>query len=665
MREHAYISSHSNHKEDIMIEEKKSRMKKEVAEKKSKLKDENVVEEKRSKRKNKEDNKRRPTCCENPTPAKKAKKTKKGESAFEEGDETIEKRSPDKEESVVEKVNYKVKKEEADKKSNLTEENLVEGKRSKTKSKSDKKKQLLQLVKPSCCEKPTLAKKAKKTRRGLSAAEERDGTFEKRSPDKEDHVIEEMQSRMKKERGEKKSNHKEESLVEVKSSKTKSKGDADENKQMLQLEKPTLAKKAKKIRRGFEVRDKTFEKRTPEKEEHVIEEIKSMEKKERAEKESILKEESIVEEKISKRKSKGAVKTKQVLQLERTSYYEKPTKKAKRGLSASEEWDNKENVLEEINSKMEKEEVDKNSKVKEESLVQEKSSKRKNKVAGEKKQKLQLERPSYCEKPTPTKKARKTKRGLSASEERDEDFEKIISGKEDNVIEEMKSKMKTKEEHMIHEKKSMMEKEGANKKPNIKEETVVEEKSSKKRKKKGEEEEKKFLQLKKPSCSEKHPPTKKVRKPPIRFSASEKRNEAYKKRTADNTWVPPRSHIHLIQEDHAFDPWRVLAICMLLNLTTGRQVKEVISNFFKLCPDAETCTQVSEDEILEVIRSLGLHKRAAMLQRFSREYLAENWTHVTQLHGVGKYVMSCSSNCVYNGMGLMHMPYFVRENGIE
>ncbi|XP_057445312.1 methyl-CpG-binding domain protein 4-like protein isoform X2 [Lotus japonicus] len=121
------------------------------------------------------------------------------------------------------------------------------------------------------------------------------------------------------------------------------------------------------------------------------------------------------------------------------------------------------------------------------------------------------------------------------------------------------------------------------------------------------------------------------------LSASQKWDEAYRKRTPDNTWVPPRSHLHLIQEDHIRDPWRVLVICMLLNITTGRQVRAVISDFFRLCPDAQTCTQVSKDEIVEVIRKLGLHKRAAMLQRFSREYLEENWTHVTQLHGVGKY----------------------------
>ena len=60
-------------------------------------------------------------------------------------------------------------------------------------------------------------------------------------------------------------------------------------------------------------------------------------------------------------------------------------------------------------------------------------------------------------------------------------------------------------------------------------------------------------------------------------------------------------------------------------------------DFFKLCPDAKSCTEVATDEIEETIRTLGLqHKRAKMLQRLSEEYLDESWTHVTQLHGVGK-----------------------------
>lgn len=48
--------------------------------------------------------------------------------------------------------------------------------------------------------------------------------------------------------------------------------------------------------------------------------------------------------------------------------------------------------------------------------------------------------------------------------------------------------------------------------------------------------------------------------------------------------------------------------------------------------------KVDEEEIEEVIRNLGLQKtRAKKMKRFSQEYLGEDWTHVTQLHGVGKY----------------------------
>ncbi|GLU17349.1 hypothetical protein SLE2022_337200 [Rubroshorea leprosula] len=122
------------------------------------------------------------------------------------------------------------------------------------------------------------------------------------------------------------------------------------------------------------------------------------------------------------------------------------------------------------------------------------------------------------------------------------------------------------------------------------------------------------------------------------LSASQKRDEAYMRKTPDNTWKPPRSEKGLLQEDHAHDPWRVLVICMLLNKTSGRQTKGLISDFFTLCPDAKTCTDIATEEIEKLITPLGLQKkRAVALQRFSQEYLSESWTHVTQLHGVGKY----------------------------
>ncbi|KAJ4958102.1 hypothetical protein NE237_025213 [Protea cynaroides] len=122
------------------------------------------------------------------------------------------------------------------------------------------------------------------------------------------------------------------------------------------------------------------------------------------------------------------------------------------------------------------------------------------------------------------------------------------------------------------------------------------------------------------------------------LSASQKRDEAYQRVISDNQWKPPRSHFPLLQEDHVHDPWRVLVICMLLNRTSGTQACKVITDLFTLCPDAMTATKAPREEIEKLIQTLGLQrKRAIMIQRFSKEYLEDGWTHVTQLHGVGKY----------------------------
>nr|GLL25653.1 uncharacterized protein LOC109180753 [Ipomoea trifida] len=122
------------------------------------------------------------------------------------------------------------------------------------------------------------------------------------------------------------------------------------------------------------------------------------------------------------------------------------------------------------------------------------------------------------------------------------------------------------------------------------------------------------------------------------LSTAQKRDEAYLRRMPDNNWIPPRSPYNLLQEDHVHDPWRVLVICMLLNRTTGLQAGRVISTLFTLCPNAKTATETAAEDIEKVIQPLGLHKkRAVMIKRFSLEYLGDCWTHVTQLHGVGKY----------------------------
>ncbi|KAK8955946.1 hypothetical protein KSP40_PGU000678 [Platanthera guangdongensis] len=118
----------------------------------------------------------------------------------------------------------------------------------------------------------------------------------------------------------------------------------------------------------------------------------------------------------------------------------------------------------------------------------------------------------------------------------------------------------------------------------------------------------------------------------------EKTKDCYRRIGADNTWASPNSPYGLLQEDHSFDPWRVLVICILLNQTTGTQVKKVLPHVFLICPTAEAAILVSNDELTRIISSLGLqNKRARDIREMSRQYLEDWWTHVTELHGVGKY----------------------------
>lgn len=66
---------------------------------------------------------------------------------------------------------------------------------------------------------------------------------------------------------------------------------------------------------------------------------------------------------------------------------------------------------------------------------------------------------------------------------------------------------------------------------------------------------------------------KKKRKVSPRLTAAQMRDVAYLRRRPNNRWIPPKSPHELLQEGHYHDPWRVLVICMLLNCTSGGQVR--------------------------------------------------------------------------------------------
>ncbi|KAL6650176.1 hypothetical protein ACP70R_009101 [Stipagrostis hirtigluma subsp. patula] len=146
------------------------------------------------------------------------------------------------------------------------------------------------------------------------------------------------------------------------------------------------------------------------------------------------------------------------------------------------------------------------------------------------------------------------------------------------------------------------------------------------------------LQSKDKEKPEKMTREKKPRKPAPLLSAAEKRSEKYRRLPLDQLVPPPRSPHKLLQEKYASDPWKVIVICMLLNLTQGTQVRKIVKGFFKRYPDAQTACNADLEKMAEYLAPLGLQRvKANRIQKLSKAYVGQGWNYVTELCGVGKY----------------------------
>ena len=105
-----------------------------------------------------------------------------------------------------------------------------------------------------------------------------------------------------------------------------------------------------------------------------------------------------------------------------------------------------------------------------------------------------------------------------------------------------------------------------------------------------------------------------------------------------NIWKPPKSPIGLIQEDLWPNEWRILVSCLMLNLTTRKQVDGVIYRFFDRWPTPESLDTAELNELRDMIKPLGMwRKRSETLLRFNKEYMIGAWKEAKDLHGCGKY----------------------------
>ena len=103
-------------------------------------------------------------------------------------------------------------------------------------------------------------------------------------------------------------------------------------------------------------------------------------------------------------------------------------------------------------------------------------------------------------------------------------------------------------------------------------------------------------------------------------------------------WKPPTSPHGLIQELLWPDEWRILVSCLLLNMTTRKQVDRVIDKLFLKYPNADSLAIATDGDLYDIVKSLGLaNKRVKTLKRFSKEYISKDWQSPIELYGCGKY----------------------------
>ena len=82
------------------------------------------------------------------------------------------------------------------------------------------------------------------------------------------------------------------------------------------------------------------------------------------------------------------------------------------------------------------------------------------------------------------------------------------------------------------------------------------------------------------------------------------------------------SPLGLLEELFADDPWRLLLSTIFLNRTSRVQVDHILNEFLDRWPTPKDVLEASFDDIVQVIRPLGIcYRRADGVKRFSRDYL--------------------------------------------
>jgi len=93
----------------------------------------------------------------------------------------------------------------------------------------------------------------------------------------------------------------------------------------------------------------------------------------------------------------------------------------------------------------------------------------------------------------------------------------------------------------------------------------------------------------------------------------------------------------LLQDIYKSDPWKMLVCCVMLNLTTRKQVDIVRESLFTRYPSPIVMAFSNLEELSKILAPLGMqNKRALTLKRLSLEYI-RGFKHPKDLYGIGQY----------------------------
>jgi methyl-CpG-binding domain protein 4 len=94
----------------------------------------------------------------------------------------------------------------------------------------------------------------------------------------------------------------------------------------------------------------------------------------------------------------------------------------------------------------------------------------------------------------------------------------------------------------------------------------------------------------------------------------------------------------LMVQEQIDGPWQHFVGVIMLNQTGRKPVKRVLPEFLSRWHDPETFLAAQEEEVIEVIRPLGMYnRRARYLRRMSEDILAWDGDDATDLYGIGRY----------------------------